>query len=430
MNNNNVDKLFKKVLDHQEHQAPVHSWDNIEKHFSAGKKKRSLIFWWSSGIAAACVLLISFTDLWKIRHEQFGAPYSYNIALLEDKETALNVPVKIYVPVAANTDFVVVNDTQEDIEYRKWLYPIELQTRSKFVRLSPPLLSLNLKTPPIRKGFIPLTNAENLAIHEAYNKLLTTEISGLSPEKEKEKINLSLSGHIAPVYASGNYKTIAHNARGYDYGKDQIKGTFNVGGGFKVSLAATSRLSLQTGINYCRMGQATEENGIYAPRATYGKVKAKVGNFVYTPLGRIKNKANATIYRTEGMAALTNTPMNQGTIEQVFGTLEIPLGVKYRLNDNKLRFSVLGGISSSFMVNNNAYLKYNGQKEDMGSTEDIRNFNVATNIGFGIEYPISRNIKVMLEPDFKYYLRSISSNEEVDFRPYTFTLSTGIGINF
>lgn len=430
MNNNNVDKLFKKVLDRQEQRVPAHSWDNIEKHFSAKKKKRNLIFWWSSGIAAACVLLISFTDLWKVRHEQFEVPYSYNIVLLQDKETALNVPVKVYVPVATNADIVVVNDKQNEIKRRNWLYPIELQARSEFVRLATPLLLPSLKTAPIRKGFIPLTNAKNLAMHETYNKLLTTEISGSSPEKEKEKINLSLSGHIAPVYASGNYKTTAHNARGYDYGKDQIKGIFNVSGGVKVSLAATSRLSLQTGINYCRMGQATGENGIYAPRATHGKVKSNVGNFVYTPLGRIKNKANATIYRTEGMAVLTNTPMNQGTIEQVFGMLEIPLGVKYRLNDNKVRFSVLGGISSSFMVNNNAYLKYNGQKEDMGSTEDIRNFNVATNIGFGIEYPVSRNIKVMLEPDFKYYLRSVSSNEEVNFKPYTFTLSTGIGINF
>lgn len=428
--NNNIDKLFKKALDHQEYEAPAHCWENIDKHFSTRKKRRSLIFWWSSGVAAACVLLLSLTNLWEIQHEQFDVPYPYNIVLLEDKEITSSIPVKMYVPVEVNIGSPKKTTQQRGSQFKKWLSPVELQSHMQIAGLETTTLPTKLKPTAIRKGFIPLTNADKIITHKTYNKLLAAETSGIIPEKKKEKIEISLSGHIAPVYASGNYKTTSHQARGYNYNKEQMKGIFNVSGGVRVSLAATSRLSLQTGINYSSMGQETEENNIYAPRSTYRKTGSNVGNSVYTPLGRIKNKAKTTVFRTEGMDALTHNTTGQGSIEQVFGAIEIPFGLKYQLNDNKLKFSILGGVSSSFMVNNKAYLKYDGQKEYMGSTEDIRNFNLATNIGFGIEYPISRAVKVMLEPDFKYYLRSISSNGDFDFKPYAFTFSTGIGINF
>ena len=36
----------------------------------------------------------------------------------------------------------------------------------------------------------------------------------------------------------------------------------------------------------------------------------------------------------------------------------------------------------------------------------------------------------MIEPGFRYYLQSLSTNELIDFKPYSFTLSTGVGIKF
>ena len=100
------------------------------------------------------------------------------------------------------------------------------------------------------------------------------------------------------------------------------------------------------------------------------------------------------------------------------------------MNDNRVKFSVLGGFGASFMVRNHTYVNYNGKKEFMGEAEDIRKFNISTNIGFGIEYPLSKSIHIKVEPGFKYYLQSLSKSAEIDFKPYSFTFSTGIGINF
>ena len=118
------------------------------------------------------------------------------------------------------------------------------------------------------------------------------------------------------------------------------------------------------------------------------------------------------------------------TLEQVFGSIEIPLHVRYQLNDNKVQFSLSGGLSGGILVNNKVFMKASGDKELLGSTENIRKFNLSTDLGLGVEYPLGRKVKLMVEPGFRYFLQSLSKNDLIDFKPYTFTLSTGIGIEF
>ena len=119
------------------------------------------------------------------------------------------------------------------------------------------------------------------------------------------------------------------------------------------------------------------------------------------------------------------------SLEQIFGAIEIPLYARYLLNaNNKIAFTLIGGISGGFIVNNKVYLETNEDKELLGSTENIRNFNLSTDFSVGIEYPVTNKIKIMIEPGFRYYLQSLSTNELIDFKPYSFTLSTGVGIKF
>ena len=90
----------------------------------------------------------------------------------------------------------------------------------------------------------------------------------------------------------------------------------------------------------------------------------------------------------------------------------------------------MGGFGASFMVRNETTLTYDGVSESMGETEGIRKFNISTNVGIGVEYPITKAISFRMEPGFKYYLQSLSKDGDIKFKPYTFTFSTGIGISF
>ena len=152
---------------------------------------------------------------------------------------------------------------------------------------------------------------------------------------------------------------------------------------------------------------------------------------IATPLGNIKTRTQGVAYRSPEAILLSSlSSTSSETIEQTFGTLEIPLHVRYLLNNNKVLFAVSGGVSGNFIVNNKVFLRNGKDKEYIGSTEDIRNFNISTDIGLGMEYPVTSNIRIMIEPGFKYFLQSLSRNDYIDFKPYLFTFSTGIGIRF
>lgn len=425
----NIDHLFKKALQDRSCEPPPHIWDRIETQLYARKKRRVLAWWLSS--AAVIALLFSLSGLLPLKKEglrkdlfqQIVKETIPNNKITPEKETKKPEIVATVTPPISNPE-----ENVKSVAYNNKvsLMPIEIRNGIENGVIGVPLPGINLQAPTIRRDLIPLTSKEAIENNQLYHKLLA--LNTVPDQTLKKKIKLSLSGHVAPGYSSGIDKSPVNKVRSHNYTSNQMSGIFNLSGGLKLSMEASKRWSVQAGVFYSRLGQRTEENNVYIPRENLLAVSG--GNSINTPWGRVKNKAKAVVYKTDKITALSNEKVNNGSIEQFLGALEIPLAVKYRLNDNKIRFSLLGGISGSFIVDNRAYLKYNNKRESMGSTEDIRNFNVSTDLGIGIEYPLTSKIRFMVEPGFKYYLQSVSRNEAINFKPYAFSFSTGIGIDF
>ena len=431
---NNLDALFKKALQGKTTEPPPYIWENIERQVYARKKKRKMLIWWRT-VAAVFFCLILLSGLFQLNRrktEELTAQKMIPIETLKvDKpQIAQHMSSKPVFPVSEPRQISTVNIPAE----KKNIEPIDVKSIRLDEGVSATSPSIELKTNVIRKDFIPLTSQNAIKNSQLYNQLLAMELKPGKEEinSEKEKIKLSLSGHITPGYSSGTYNSSLKNSRGVDYSKSQMNGMFNVGGGLKVTVNTGKRLSVQTGIMYSQMGQRTDESNIYVRKTALSSAMLPEGNNVTTPLGQVKNAnfVKTAIYNTDGVAGLAAKGVDDGNIEQLFGALEIPFIVKYRLNDNKISFSLSGGFSGGFMVRNQTYLNYQDLHEALGSTEDIRGFNISTDWGISVEYPISRKIKFMVEPGFRYYLQSISRNEAVSFKPYTFSFSTGIGIDF
>ena len=84
-----------------------------------------------------------------------------------------------------------------------------------------------------------------------------------------------------------------------------------------------------------------------------------------TPLGNIKTKKKAVAFRTAEAIVLNSMSDNaEESLEQIFGAIEIPLYARYLLNaNNKIAFTLIGGISGGFIVNNKVYLETNEDKD-------------------------------------------------------------------
>jgi hypothetical protein len=100
------------------------------------------------------------------------------------------------------------------------------------------------------------------------------------------------------------------------------------------------------------------------------------------------------------------------------------------LIDADFDLQLMGGFSTSVLVANNAYAKDLAGSERIGETRDMNTFNYGTNIGFGVGYGITNKISIRVEPQFKYFLGSLSNNSNINFKPYTIGVYTGLTYEF
>ena len=432
--NNNLDHLFKKALQDKSYEPPPYIWGNIERQLNKNKHKVAL-WWWRTAAAAAVVA--AFIGIWlfySVESPEIEVAGITGTEILKTKDST-NLPDTFSDSIQEEkTVQYVTKETVTEVPVliaqnkRTELEPIQMHRAGEagFIEQTAPDYAIS--TRKLQRNFIPLTSKEAYQNQKEYQKLLNTPTSLTTDEKRKIKV--MVSGHFVPAYSSGSYSSSLKNSRGVSYSSNQMDGLMNVGGGLKLSVSANKRFSVQTGLFYSRMGQKTSGAGS-GVRAMMLPSLQHSDRMIATPLGNIKTRTQGVAYRSPEAILLSS--LNSGsseTIEQTFGTLEIPLHVRYLLNNNKVLFAVSGGVSGNFIVNNKVFLRNGRDKEYIGSTEDIRNFNISTDIGLGMEYPVTSNIRIMIEPGFKYFLQSLSRNDDIDFKPYLFTFSTGIGIRF
>lgn len=431
--NNNLDHLFKKALQDKSCEPPPYIWGNIERQLNKSKHK-VVLWWWRTAAAAAVVAaFIGIWLLYSIESPEIEVAGITGTEILKTKAST-NLPDTFsdsiqeektvqYVTKGTVTEVPVLTARNKRIE----LEPIQMHRAGEagFIKQTVPDYAISTRN--LQRNFIPLTSKEAYQNQKEYQKLLKP--TSLTTD-EKRKIKVMVSGHFVPAYSSGSYSSSLKNSRGVGYSSNQMDGLMNVGGGLKLSVSANKRFSVQTGLFYSRMGQETSEAGS-GVRAMMLSSLQHSDRMIATPLGNIKTRTQGVAYRSPEAILLSSlSSTSSETIEQTFGTLEIPLHVRYLLNNNKVLFAVSGGVSGNFIVNNKVFLRNGKDKEYIGSTEDIRNFNISTDIGLGMEYPVTSKIRIMIEPGFKYFLQSLSRNDDIDFKPYLFTFSTGIGIRF
>ena len=436
-----LEKLFRTALEDMTVSPPANMWERIDARLiSRQRRRRHLLMY--GGVAAAVILLLASV----VFLQNGTAPRVLSTPMtlvsagpeLPAVKTLDVINSAVYIPrvspTTANRDFGAIRPVE--------INPSHLSEGITQHSFSEPEIDLSVVQPLS----IPLTSGEAYRNIRDYNKLLYGDqvdqkparerkesrevIMTVSQEQEKRNTprSYTVTGYIAPGYASGNHGSSGQNYTSISYDEEQLSGIFSLNGGVSIAMNASKRFSIETGIGFSRHGQKTSNVNV-STQAT--SAEYMINTKVLTPLGSIKSLSKTIVTlaeKGEKLDDIRNTP--SGTMGQEFGSLEIPLKMRYYFNDDRMRFSILGGLGANILLDNKSYLTYGGRTEKMEKTEDIRDFNVSTHLGVGIEYPITNAVHFKFEPTFKYYLQSISHKDYVQFKPYSFNISTGIGIRF
>jgi len=224
-------------------------------------------------------------------------------------------------------------------------------------------------------------------------------------------------------------------------------GMLSYSSGVHVNYRGRSRLAIETGIffnktglnigaggiqlfnqqsDYLLFGAGSERTGIKAVTNSVGNIISNSGEIYVN--GYKLNAANAPEAVVDH--ALNNLGSAHAGIQQHLDYLELPFNLRYTVIDRGFEVQLVGGVSTNFLINNYVTMETEAGQEEIGYLSNIRKVNYSGNAGLGMIYHVGKNLNLMLEPRFRYFLNSINDSSLPATRPYSFGLYTSLNFTF
>jgi hypothetical protein len=485
--NNQLDELFRSKLGDFEQEPPSYVWGRIREKQMGQKRRQLFVYLKVAGVAAA--ILLAFLFGWQLQQGQkdLSPVLTEKTQENQTKEKASpnvqkvqtdsgRIPEERTLVHEQNNPGLASSSEKSKAEENNFrntknesFVADKPANNNKGASGSQEQLQENRKqkTEPFQ-----LLRLLDIRLNEAFNSKQLVE------NKRKEvsspnNIELALMNENAKLLAhnrmdkkSGGWEVGAMLTPGYsvnqssqsqEYASNMAvpgsKEDLQMGGGILVEYKTAKRWSVQSGVYYNKLGQTSSNqalNSLDGPQSSpvvgegftradaaffNTSVEVKSGELLLnTPTGVVAiNNLPKSATLSSGFESLTGNDgilLNQTEFEQNFEYIEIPLIVRYQLIDADFDLQLMGGFSTSVLVANNAYAKDLAGSERIGETRDMNTFNYGTNIGFGVGYGITNKISIRVEPQFKYFLGSLSNNSNINFKPYTIGVYTGLTYEF
>ncbi|WP_053989965.1 hypothetical protein [Mangrovimonas sp. TPBH4] len=262
------------------------------------------------------------------------------------------------------------------------------------------------------------TEKEDTTIEEAI-----AEANEQTNEKEKEEklSRWNISPNVAPVY----FNTLGKGSPiDEQFVNNSKSGEINTSYGVSGSYAFNDKIKVRVGVNKVDLGYSTKNVIAYN--------SANNNNSQIQNLRMSNSAANNSVMSTQNINSSSPEVMNlktYGALEQQFGFIEVPVELEYALVSKKLGLNLIGGFSTLFTNHNDVYATGDGYRIHIGEATNINDMSYSANFGLGMNYNVSRKIKVNLEPMFKYQLNTFN-NTSGDFQPYFIGVYTGLSYKF
>ncbi|MDO9274573.1 MAG: outer membrane beta-barrel protein [Lutibacter sp.] len=397
----NIDRLFQENLKDFEAFPPNEVWDSIENRLIPRTKKRALPFWLKiSSIAALFVLFFSVGTIYFLPKKEFSKNFfpkknsNKEILNLKDTTPAITVEEKLK---AMKKVVTALSQELAEIEHNNnFTAKAEEKTTEK-----------TASTQKSENSFL-FKDKKNLPFSKFANK----EVS----KKEITESKFSVATIFAPIYFNSFGDGSGVDAQFKD---NSSSGNTSYSYGVKVAYQLTNKFSLQSGVNLINLGLTT--NNIYV---TPGVAIVGFSNL----------SANPFLARGAGVSALKENALNadnasEGSLNQVFGYVEIPVEVKYSVTDGKFGINLVGGFSTLLLNRDEVFVETNSFSQSLGSSNNLRSINFSGNIGLDVDYSIYKNLFINVSPMFKVQTSTFSKNSG-SIQPYYLGVYTGLNYKF
>jgi hypothetical protein len=434
----NIDLLFRNGLKDYEVLPPPGVWDSI--HSVVRIKSRPVIF---LRVAAVITVLLTVSFLTYRWSTEITNTPSESVLSVNRPVSPPDVTVPFDNPktsvsqknleVKNSSDFIVI-PTYEDTIVEEAAEDIS------------PILMLNTKEP---RNLSIVNNARlsgQLLTHQGYSQINFAEIKyndlPYNPENVAAKpVNRwSVSAMASPTY----YSSI--NSGGDELSSQLMSSEqplFSYSGGVSFSYKISKRFSIQSGLYYSSLGQKVDGINSYSGFGQYNTSKGDHSFEVLTANGTVY-ASNPDVFLSSSSAERIVTaytkdvfdpqkaslqPVNS-SLSQNFSYLEFPVIVRYKIVDKAIGINLIGGLSYNLLVHNTVTTTLDGNVYPIGDTKGLNPLSLSSSFGMGVEYNLSGNLSLNLEPTFRYYLNPFSVSTGTFMHPYSFGIFSGVSYKF
>ena len=481
----NIDRLFQEKFKDFESHPSDRVWNNILAAQKENEDKKIIPLWWKlGGIAAALLLLFGIGSLFIKTSNQENTQIvdvsttndennisqenttttqttleklksnekSNKLVTSNNTQTTPSIKSSTTQNITENTglasrgnkntnesvsqntsnkaNFTITNQSTEGITYQTDSTPQETYNVSGSLNATTSgavnNVSLQENTNAIAQATI-LTedntnNSKNLV--EEAQKIETLQEDKLAQVTDKTVINRWDVGAVAaPVY----YGDFGGSGLDKQFADNDKSGDVNLSYGVQVSYAISPKFKIRTGVSNVDLSYNTNEISF----STNGLGRS-VRGISFTDnaktLAILDNPAAQNNFAADNVIPRIGVTSN-GSLQQQLSYVEVPLEAIYVISDKRVGLSLIGGVSTLFLNENDVILKSSQLTTSLGTANGVNEVSFTTNIGVGLDYKVTKKIIFNIEPSLKYQLNSFD-NTVVDFQPYYIGVYTGVSYKF
>lgn len=255
------------------------------------------------------------------------------------------------------------------------------------------------------------------------------ELSVLSEETKLRNTpvkRLRITTTAAPVYFDNFGSGNAIDAR---FADNESSGEVSMAYGVNFAYQLSNRIKIRSGINKVDLSYNTRNIAFTA--AVNPTILSGVDYKGGIPNYRIENRSSRPFSNisasTEFSRASIASPAN-GYLNQRMGFIEVPVEIEYVIIDKKIGLNIIGGGSTLFLDENMISLNSSDFSTNIGEANNINSLSFSTNIGVGVDYKISPQFQLNLEPILKYQINTFNNTQNVN--SYFFGIYSGFSFKF
>ncbi len=413
----NIDRVFQENLKDLEIYPNKRVWNNIESHLSPKTAKTPIALWKKlSGIAMMLLAFVSVGSYFLNTNQNIPVQPQVTESNLETtKKGGTEVPMN---PVFIKSNSDLAESTTEIKTSRKAQQAIFVKKASNNVIVTNNEISTvysNIESKYIidKNDFLEELNQ---------SESITARMERI-PEKNKLAATIDKKWSVGPTVAPIFYNSLQNGSPLNDALSENTKTSDNaLSIGVKINYQLSNKFFIQSGVNKVEMAYNTQGVNalISSSKNTSSNINIDKSGIILTPA-------------PTGQGAVSGNELSKssvsGELNQSLEYYELPIEMKYSLYDKKLGLNLVGGFSTLILSDNSVSLVTQNLVTDLGSANNLNDFNFSGNLGFDLDYKINKSWYLSVAPMFKYQFNTYSNNSG-NFRPYYFGLYSGLNYKF